>query len=227
VLGSQWLEGLSLFRGRLNVHGHVVGIRKNAGLAAFNLTDLIFNECPRYARGVKFSDFLNQVSHLIIELFGDDPQKCIDEIDLQKLEDALKNWFLASSPSIRFYIPCKLTTFPGSSFKIGPIYFNYINDIIEREKKANEELFEVGFQSVVSAMAAEAAHWMANVDVLDCTKERASEIGDLAVDIAVTGLQLVIPLNFSERMARMTARNLPRNREMIARVDGALSFGGN
>jgi len=226
AIGSQWLEGLSLFRGRLNVHGHVVGIRKDAGLATFNLTDLLFNGSPQYARGVTFSDFLNQVSHLIIELFGDEPQKHLDKPDLQKLENTLRNWFLANSPSIRLYIPCRLTTVPGSAFKIGPISFDHINNVIEREKKENEKLFEVGFQSVLSAMAAEAAHWMANVDVSGCTKNRAWEIGDLAVDIAVTGLQLVIPLNFSERMARMMARNLPRNRDMVSRVDGALSFGG-
>lgn len=226
TIGSQWLDSLPFFRARLSVHGHVVGIRKDAGLAAFNLTDMILKGSPRYARGVTFSDFLNQVSHLIIDLFGDDPKKHIDALDLQNFENALDTWFLAASPAIHLYIPCKLTTVPGPGFKIGPISFSHITDVIERERKANEKLFEIGFKSVVSAMAAEAAHWMANVDVSGCTKGRAWEIGDLAVDIAVTGLQLVIPLNFSERMARMTGRNLPRNREMVSRVDGVLSFGG-
>jgi hypothetical protein len=226
VIGGQWLDGLRLFRARLNIHGHVVGIRKDAGLAVFNLTDLIFKVTARYARGVTFNDLLNQLSHLIIELFGDDPKKYINEFDLHKFEGALEQWFLQNSPSIRLYIPCKLTTVPGPSFRIGPISFDHVTDVIEREKKANEKLFEIGFQSVVSAMETEAAHWMANVDVSGCTKGRAWEIGDLAVDIAVTGLQLVIPLNFSERMARMTARNLPRNRDMVCSVDGVLSFGG-
>jgi hypothetical protein len=226
VIGSQWLDGLALFRARLSISGQVVGIRKDAGLSVFDLTDQIFERTPKYARGIKFSDFLDQSSHLIIELFGDDPKNHIGRRDLQNFEDALEKWFLNNSPSICLYIPCKLTTVPGPSFRIGPISFDHIADVIEREKKANEKLFEIGFQSVVSAMAAEAAHWMANVDVSGCTKGRAWEIGDLAVDIAVTGLQLVIPMNFSERMARMTARNLPRNRDMVCSVDGVLSFGG-
>jgi hypothetical protein len=226
AIANQWLESLSLFRARLSVHGHVVGIRKDAGLAAFNLTDLIFKGSPRYARGVTFSDLLNQVSHLIIELFRDDPKKHIDQLALADFENALENWFVSNSPAIQLYIPCKLTTVPGPAFSIGPISFSHILDVIEREKKKDEKQFEISFHSVVSAMEAEAAHWMANVDVSGCTKGRAWEIGDLAVDIAVTGLQLVIPLNFSERMARMTARNLPRNREMVSNVNGILSFGG-
>ncbi len=225
MMDNKWLEGLPFFRARMSISGQVVGIPKKAGLALINLTDSFFKE-SEYARGITFGDLVDQLAHLIIEIFGDDPGRKIDIADLDRLETELRNWFKKNSAPSHLYIPCALTTVHGRAFKVGPVSFTHITDFVDQERKADDKMFEVAFHQVLSAMQAEAAHWMATVDVLDCTKKRSWEIGDLAVDIALTGLQLVIPLNFSQRMARMTARNLPRNREMVCRVNGVLSSGG-
>ena len=69
-------------------------------------------------------------------------------------------------------------------------------------------------------MQANVALWLATLDVDGCIDSRARELGDLGVDIALAGLQLVIPRADSERMARMTARTLPPVRQMVAVLNG-------
>jgi hypothetical protein len=62
-------------------------------------------------------------------------------------------------------------------------------------------------EQIFSEMRASGSIWMATVDLDDCVDEHAQELGDLAVDLALIALQLVIPSGFGvERMARMSAR---------------------
>lgn len=226
AIGGPWLDRLGLFRGFFEVHGNVVGIRKDAGLATFGLVDLIVRGSPRYARGVGYNDLFNRVCDFIIELFGDDPQKPIDQSDLQKLEDALESWFASNAATTCLYIPCKISSPYSQPFSIGPVSFTYVTDVIAAQKQADEKRFEFVFGNLIAEMKAEGAGWIANIDVAGCTKDRAWEIGDLATDIAVTGLQLVVPLRFSQRMARITARSLPRNREAVSCTNGVFTTGG-
>jgi hypothetical protein len=84
-------------------------------------------------------------------------------------------------------------------------------------------MFEMSFRPAIDLMGRAAANWMATVKVEGCTKNRAQEIADLTVDIALAGLQFCIPEESARHMARMTGRSMPAFNRAVSRSDGQLS----
>jgi len=145
---------------------------------------------------------------------------------VSSLENRIKSWFQKKAALHHLYVPCILFAYPGASFVIGPISFSYIDDFVIRERSTAGQWFDIYFEHLFTSMSVDGARWMATVGISGCLTKRAWELGDLACDIALAGLQLVIPLHYSARMARMTARKLPRTREKVCLVNGCLTGGG-
>jgi hypothetical protein len=65
------------------------------------------------------------------------------------------------------------------------------------------------------------------VSVQGCIEKRAEELGGLAVDIALVGIQLVVPhIDFVERITRLNARALPPFMASVSTSQGALTSSG-
>ena len=86
-------------------------------------------------------------------------------------------------------------------------------------------MFDLTFGPVFELMGRSAANWMVIVKIEGCTKARAQEIANLAVDIALAGLQLCIPEDGAQHMARMTGRSMPVFSQAVSRSGGQLSTG--
>ena len=74
-------------------------------------------------------------------------------------------------------------------------------------------------------MKKEDAAWIATLDVAGCEKQRSREIAGLVTDVALVALQLVIPWDWSQRMARVTGRTLPGYYESVSIANGRVSMG--
>ena len=75
-----------------------------------------------------------------------------------------------------------------------------------REERA---LDEINYAALLQTMNERQATWVAEVEIDGCEETKASETANLAVDIALVGIQLVIPRSYSRNMARITARTSP------------------
>jgi len=227
VVTSTHLNELPFLKAKLSVSGEMIGIRKEAGEFAYDLADKIFADSSFYRRGTTFDALFNELSDIIIESFWGQSIDRIDASDVAFVEARTEDWFRAHATTHRLYVPCILSPRPAPSFNVGPISFRHIDDFAAQECPVVGEFFDTAFKRVFETMAQRSAAWMATVEVHFSTKERAWELGELAVDIALAGIQLVVPISYSQNMARTTARTIPRLREMVSFSDGVVSTGGS
>ena len=218
------LEASPFMRAKLGPHG-MSGIRKEAAKSYVNLADVLFSGSAIGRRGATFKDVSNVLGDVIIDNFLGRKADELIAGDLVFLEDALAKWFQQKSATHLLYVPCLLSPWPAPAFSIGPVNFIHVQDFIAQERTGKEASFDLTFEQMLQEMGTDSACWMATVEIANCTKERAWEIGELAVDLALVGLQLVVPLNNSEHMARLTARKYPRSRPTVSLSNGTVSTG--
>ncbi len=100
------------------------------------------------------------------------------------------------------------------------------------------QIDEIKYGSLIRAMNERYATWIAEVEIGGCEEARASELADLAVDVALVGVQFAIPIAYSRDMARVTGRTMPpwigsvhlcgsQVRSRIQRRDPGLGFSGD
>jgi hypothetical protein len=70
-------------------------------------------------------------------------------------------------------------------------------------------IHEINYGSLVRAMSERSATWIAEVEIDGCDEAKASEMADLAVDVSLVAVQLVIPWAYSRNMAQITGRTKP------------------
>jgi hypothetical protein len=207
--------------------GFSVGIRKQAGESLVNLADEIFSGNSRYQRGTTFTSVYDQLSDLIIESCLGRASGEIEDVDVTLIEKEIDVWFNTKIGPRQLFVACLLSPTPGPPFSVGPVQFTYIDDFIPRSKTfSSGETFDLTFGHMFDEMRRDSASWIATVDVAECMEERAWELGELAVDIAIVGIQLVVPIGHSGRMARASARISPRVRSAISRAGTTVSVRG-
>ena len=217
------LNASSYVKAKLGPAG-TVGIKQEAADSLFNFVESMFGDAPHYQRGATFKDFFDAVADIIIAGYVGRPHSQLVDDDDQNIRSQIAAWFAAVAAKRQLYIPCMLSPHHAPPFVVGPVSFRYVSDFVSEERIANEATFDFTFGQLLSGMSQGPAHWMATVEVDGCTKERAWEIGNLTVDIAIAGLQLVVPLDQSKHMARMTARAAPRWGHAVSRSNGATSM---
>ena len=218
------LNASPFVKGKIGPEG-MVGIRKEAAESLFNYADAIFSASRLYQRGTTFKGLYNELSDVIINnFFGRKPDE-LKASDVVFVESKIDEWFQKMIATHELYIPCILSRWFAPPFTIGPVKFTHIDDFVVQERTRNKNYFDITFNQVLNAMRHESAHWMATIAIDSCTQDRAWEIGELAVDIGLVGIQLAVPLENSKHMARMTARTIPRFRHTVSRSNGSISGG--
>jgi hypothetical protein len=214
------LDALPFTKAKLSRQGIMVGFRKEARSALHALANEIFNGSPRYRRGVTFQQLFNEVSDAVLINFFGRGADTLGPDDVAFVEAAIESWFRSKVGSCRFYIPCAISPWPVPAFALGPVRFSHLDEFSAGEGKTGRRPVDDQFGRMFSRMRGSSALWMATLDVSDCTDARASELANIAVDIALAALQTVIPSEFSHRMSRMDGRSRPRSRETIVGKDG-------
>ena len=182
---------------------------------------------PDYIRGVDFNVMNKKVASEIIGIFGERIGQQTKAHDLAKLKERMETWFASVTITRRYLVPCAILTSEGRSFAIGPIRFFHISDLAPEDydlpRGAGQD--DPRLEPVTRIMRDQAAEWLCDVTVEGCEKNRSEEIADLAVDVAIGGLQLVIHPDHGRHMARITARTLPPYRGSFAVTEYGLETG--
>jgi hypothetical protein len=203
-----------------------VGIRKEAGEALSDLASEIFKASPQYQRGTTFNDLFDELSDTIIFNFVDKRTIAPTAADVAFVESKINQWFQGKIATHELYIPCSLSPWPGPRFSIGPVTFMLGQEFADQERqRMSAPMFDLTHEGMFKAMTQASATWIATVVVEKCMQKRAQEIANLSVDIALAGLQLVVPLDHSTRVSRLTARTIPSSLEFVSRCNGQISMG--
>ena len=196
--------------------GERVGVRRDGVAAAIKLARSLAKDNPQYRRGARYRTLTEAMLNASMERFTGRAPNSIIAADLAALKAAVQEWFSQNVVPRCYVVPCSLMPdlvgFPNARpFTIGPVAFRHVSGFLKARNSTDPEepMLEGSIQPLLQAMKERHATWVAEVEIDGCEETKASEIADLAVDIALVGIQLVIPRNYSRKMARITGRTSP------------------
>ena len=208
-------------------NGHSVGFSQEAPSKIGLLTKSLRGDNPDILRGVGLEVMCEKVAKTIIEIFreriGEQAQPC----DLTGLKQRIKTWFGTVAVTRRHLVPCTILPSRAQAFEIGPIRFLHISDLNPTDfgLPQRDDVRGLLLDPLTRMMQERAAGWVGVVQIEGCEEKRSAEIADLAVDVALGGLQLIIPADYGRYIARITARTLPPYRGSLAVTDGKVTNG--
>lgn len=190
--------------------GERVGIRRNGAVAASKLASSLAKTHPQYHRGAHPRNLTTAIARASIDAFVGREPASISSIDLEALEKEVSEWFAANVMPRKYFVPCSIIPDYALSFAIGPVAFSHRVDFLEQKGiRVENQNDKIVYGPLLQAMDERYATWIAEVEIDGCEEARASKMADLAVDVALVGIQMVIPLSYSREMARITGRTMP------------------
>lgn len=179
------------------------------GQKAFGeLAECLVARSPHMQRGTVHTNVLNELFKQVERLVGRDPAS-VNVADAKELSDHMLQWFEASAKPCRILIPCVLTPWAAPQFQIGPVEFVFIDNLPGSglvPPIGSNVLDRRGFDDLVEWMREARGNWLARVSVEGCERDRACEVGALAVDLAIVALLLAAPHYGTRDMCRLEAR---------------------
>ena len=193
-----------------------------AGHNAFHeLSECLIAHSPAMDRGTNFANFQTELFGQLEAYAGRDPDG-VGRADAQQLVDHFVDWFKRHASPRGVFVPCVLTPWVAPRFEIGPVAFVHIGDVPASggypEGAAPHVIAK--FDTMLALMRETHANWLARVTVEGCEQQRAEEIGQLAVDLAIVALQLAAPNLDTRSMCRMDSRRGSVNKRMISEANG-------
>lgn len=179
-------------------------------------------------RGVAFDSVRSELLDALANCAGSD----VDSISADRtasLHAHLEEWFSQRVASRQVFIPCAISPWPAPRFRIGPVLFIYMDDVVHSEfyPPSDNDIARHGFDRMLGRMQKSRAHWLACATVENCDRQKGEEeIGPLATDLAIVGLQLAFPLSWDTRtMARLDVRRGEAQGQTLSLSDGSYAVG--
>jgi hypothetical protein len=217
-------EGLALAR---PIEEGLLVVRPAGGKAFDALCERLAERSPAMARGAVFAEVRTELFGVLRELLGREPAS-INADDAKALHARFEAWFEERAATRRVFVPCVISPWAAQRFVVGPVTFVFAEEAARSDlyPPPDEVISRRGFDELLDLMRKTKADWLACVAVEGCDHKRSEEVGDLAVDLALTGLQLVIPLAFGSRtMGRLDARRGAIERRTLSEAHGYYNAG--
>ena len=192
------------------------GLEGLYGLAESYMNDAAFR------RKVTFDTLLSELFNLTTDMF-EAWGASIGGADLSELESRLNNWVNSNAADHELFVPVLITYQVAPAFDIGPVKFTLAEEFFNQYSPEIPGWMRSDFDRVRDAMDAARSRWVASVEVKGSKPERAREIGDVSVDLALTAIQLVTPNREGEGIARMEGRTLPAMVTRLSKSDGSFT----
>lgn len=205
----------------------VLVLRRTATDAFDGLCESLVTRSAGMERGATYdavrSELLNELSK-----YAGCSTDSIKDDSVATLHVHLEQWFNQRASTRQFFIPCAISPWESTRFSIGPVLFIHMNDVAGSEfyPSSDDRIHRDAFNDMLASMEASRAHWLACVSVEQCDQQRGEEIGALAVDLAIAGIQLILPLFWdTRRMSRLDVRRGQAQAQTISRSGGSYSVG--
>ena len=225
-----WLIGAGHGYGRITTAtGDATGFGpEQKGMAAVGaLAKAIRAPSAPYRRGTSYATFAAAVADQVIAASQASSRLAVDDATVERFEANLAAWWNTVTGRRRHFIPCAMLPEVANDVVAGLVTFVHASRIGGHSLGLAQDhpLTELAWENIGRALAERSATWIAVVEVDGCHPSRSAEIADLAVDVAITAVQLIIPPDYSRLMARITARTAPPWRGNRTVADGEVSPG--
>jgi len=206
--------------------GILIGLTPPGASAVAALADDLRRTDPAYRRGSSLRAFTTVVAGTVLNRFGETVAPAVDADDVAALEADLRTWFDGVAIPRTHYVPCAVIAERVAPFDIGPITFVHASELAMHPRcLVAPELTEVTLDPIYRSLRERAATWVAILEVSGCDPAQSSERADLAVDVALAAIQLVIPPAYGRPISRVTGRTAPPWRGNLSIANGHVSFG--
>ena len=197
----------------------VIVLNRAAADAFDDLSESLVTRSSGMERGVDFESVRSELLNVLANYVGSDADS-INADTVATLHMHLEQWFSQRAASRQVFIPCAISPWEAPRFSIGPVLFIYIDHVAGSEfyPCSDDGINRHGFDHMLASMKASRAHWLACVSVEHCDRQRGEEIGALAADLAIAGIQLALPLFWdTRRMTRLDVRRGEAQRQTLSR----------
>ncbi|GBR54169.1 hypothetical protein [Gluconobacter sphaericus] len=224
---QQWLQKHEISFAIDWLHtGEARGFKQRGVNAIIELTSILMAEESTYRRGTRPERLAVHVAHSIVATF----QNCLTTVPtpdhVMAIEKEVRQRFAAKVVTCTHCIPCRIIPEHTSSFSVGPVKFYSQEDLIKRENISQENpLNEMSYGPLLEFMRSQSAYWIADVTVDGFDDVAGLERANIAIDLALTAVQIAIPSYYSRSMARLTDRTLPSKIGSVTKVGGNVRFG--
>ena len=205
-IGVVELNHLGLVYANIGPRGST-GFLPEGASAISELASLLHRQSERYRRGTDFASLRLELANRIIALFGA-KEEALSAPDVARIQDDIATWFAGTAVRRIHYVPCTIIPYEANQFTVGPIRFIHEKKFLEERPKSNAAC-DLAYETVLKALQERHACWVATVTVENAEEKRSLELADLSVDIALSGLHLVLPQDVSQRMSRINGRTWP------------------
>jgi len=210
---SKWYSQHGIvFRQGMSDDGRAHGFNMEGTTAIVNFAKVIFLERPEIRAGTRIVPLANTIA-AAIESFGPQlPSQQTTEAHVAQIEEFINQWFERETIPRTFLIPCDIVPDDGVSFSVGPIQFLSILKFASRENIDLANCIESPhYGPMLQTMQADSAIWLAEIELAGFDKIVSTDQSNLAVDVALVALQMILPMEYSRHIRRMAGRTIPVN----------------
>lgn len=207
--------------------GTRIGLLRTALPDLDKLTRSLRKNREDYVRGASLGTMRKIVAKEIIKIFCGRSSDQVSNSDLADVKRKTQEWFNEATVARRHFVPVNILPCKARAFEFGPIRFFHASalDLEDYGVSAAKGAIDICLGPLINMMQNHAACWWGEILVKGYEKERSTEIAGLAMDVALGGLQLVVPSCYSRRIARITARTLPAYSGSFAVTDTGVENG--
>ena len=206
--------------------GEARGFKQSGVTSLIELTSILRREEPTYRRGTRPERLAARVAHSIAAVFQGRLTSIPTPNDVTAVEQEVKRRFASEVVACARCIPCQIIPEHAAAFTVGPVEFYSKEDLIKRENLSAENLVgEISYGPLLEFMKNQRAYWVGEVTVEGFDEAAGLERANIAIDLALTAVQIAIPPYYSRDMARITGRTMPSAIGSVTKVGGRARFG--
>jgi len=221
--GLEEIRKSGIVFGQIGANG-IDGLGAQGAVALAQLADALHKRESQYRRGADVAEFRKAVGHILLNTFRERDIATLDAGDMAIVHPEVEAWFARQSSRRTHIVPCNILPAAASSVKVGSVTFVSAHEYLA-SKPTQSEIDRIYWEQFVKTLNERHASWLAIVEVDRAEPKRSRQLAEFATDLALAGLQLVLPRTESQRMCRLTARTGPVWRADLY-LDGEAPGGG-
>jgi hypothetical protein len=224
---QQWLRKYEIaFAIDWLITGEARGFKQSGVISLIEMTSILRKEEPAYRRGTRPERLAARIANSIATVFQERLASVPTGDDVMAVEQEIKRRFASEAVACTRCIPCKIIPEHAVTFTIGPVEFYSKTDLIKRENLSVENIVGgISYGPLLEFMNNQEAHWVGEITVEGFDDAAGLERANIAIDLALTAVQIAIPSYYSRDMARLTGRTMPSAIGSVTKVGGHARFG--
>lgn len=203
--------------------GRLFILEQNGGRSMRDLLESFWKETGWDIKST-FREFHDIGAKIVVNALAGQKKSAVKKIALESLQKNIESEVSELCGDISYYEGCYLIPYETESFSIGPVKFS---NTLEFEKSFPSDATPYALDEFIQRMKDSRILWVAQIEISDVLSEKGEELSAIAIDIALTSIQLMLPVGEAKGMRRFTALNFPHGVTKYFSFNGRVTLGSS